>query len=159
MRALAVLAAAVTLALALTGGSSAKGPVPCRPAVSNGVIPDWARGGFSDNAPSMPHTVGRLGWIAALLFAQPLLAPPGRTYNNKILWVARKPLARPSDLRITAQRMVGVRPVGAPVKRRVQGGPGPSIINVPRAGCWRFTLHWAGSVDELDLAYVPRGAR
>jgi hypothetical protein len=39
------------------------------------------------------------------------------------------------------------------------GGPGPSIIDLPRAGCWRFTLHWARSVDELDLAYVPRGTR
>ena len=46
--------------------------------------------------------------------------------------------------------MVGARPVGAPVLRRVQGGPGPSIINLPRAGCWRFTLRWARSVDELD---------
>jgi hypothetical protein len=159
MRALAVLTAALALALALTGGSSAKGPVPCAQTISNGVLPDWARDGFSDNAPSMPHTVGRMGWIAALLFAQPLLAPPGRTYNNKILWVARKPLTKPSDLRITAQRMVGARPVGAPVLRRVQGGPGPSIVDLPRPGCWRFTLRWARSVDELDLVYVPRGAR
>jgi hypothetical protein len=159
MRALAVLASALALALALSGGSYAKGRVACAPAVSNGVLPDWARGGFSDKAPTMPHTVGRMGWIAAILFAQPLLAPPGRTYNNKILWVARKPLTKPSDLRMTAQRMVGARAVGAPVLRRVQGGPGPSIINLPRPGCWRFTLRWARSVDELDLVYVPRRDR
>jgi hypothetical protein len=157
--ALAVLAVGLTLALALSGGSSAKGPVPCKPVVSNGVLPDWARGGFSEKQPRIAHEVGRMGWIAAILFAQPLLSPAGRTVNNKILWVARNPQATPSDLRISAQRMLGARPVGAPVARRVQGGPGPSIINLPRAGCWRFTLRWSHNVDELDLAYVPRGSR
>jgi hypothetical protein len=55
--------------------------------------------------------------------------------------------------------MVGARSVGTPVARRVQGGPGPSFVNLPRAGCWRFTLRWAHNVDELDLVYVPRGSR
>jgi hypothetical protein len=159
MRALAVLAAALTLALALSGGSSAKGPVPCRPVISHGVLPEWARGGFSEKQPRIAHEVGRMGWIAAILFAEPLLSPPGRTVNNKILWVARKPLTTPSDLRISAQRMLGARPVGAPVARRVQGGPGPSFVNLPHAGCWRLTLRWPHSVDELDLTYVARGSR
>jgi hypothetical protein len=156
MRTLAVLLAAAAVALSLTSGSSAKGSFPCRSDVETGVLPDWARAGFSEKAPRMPHVVGRLGGIAALLFARPLVSPPYAQRNNKILWVARYPLSQPSDLRISAQRMVRSRPVGAPVARRVTGGPGPSIVDLPRAGCWRFTLRWAQRVDTLDLVYVPR---
>jgi hypothetical protein len=43
--------------------------------------------------------------------------------------------------------------VGAHVTREVVGGPGPSIINLPVPGCWRFTLRWSGQIDTTDLAY------
>jgi hypothetical protein len=62
-------------------------------------------------------------------------------------------LSVPSDLRISAQRMAGARAVGSRVVRVVQGGPGPSIVDLPRAGCWRLSLRWAGRTDELDLQY------
>jgi hypothetical protein len=48
-------------------------------------------------------------------------------------------------------------PVGAPVTRKVSGGPGPSIVNLPSPGCWRLTLRWSGRADSLDLSY--RGGR
>ncbi len=51
--------------------------------------------------------------------------------------------------------MVGTHDVGTPVSRIVQGGPGPSIINLPAAGCWRLALHWAGHSDSLDVRYAP----
>jgi hypothetical protein len=59
--------------------------------------------------------------------------------------------------------MQGATSVGTPVARRVPGGPGPSIIDLPAAGCWRFTLTWRPEgatapgktvTDTLDLRYV-----
>jgi hypothetical protein len=129
---------------------------PCAPAVSRGVLPVWARGGFSDARPRPPHVLGRSGGIAAILFVDPLHAPPLARRNTKILWVARRPLPRPADLRISAQRIAGTSRVGEPVSRRVEGGPGPSIVDLPAPGCWRLTLHWGAHADELDLRYAPR---
>ena len=81
------------------------------------------------------------------------MAPPSTVRSNKILWVSRQAL--PSDrLDISAQQMDGVMAVGHPVKQSVAGGPGPSIVDLPAAGCWRFTLSWGDRTDSLDLAYV-----
>jgi hypothetical protein len=129
----------------------------CASQVRVGVLPRWARGGFSDPRPRMAYELGREGKIAALVWGFPLHSPPPRDHNNKILWVSRVSTDPGSNLRIAAQRMQGTTPVGTPVSRAVMGGPGPSIINLPSAGCWRLTLHWSGRVDSLDLDYV--GAR
>ena len=90
----------------------------------------------------------------AIIFGYPLLSPPSRTRANKILWVARAPTRPLSDLRIRARMMLGTHASRRVVERRVRGGPGPSIVNLPAAGCWRLTLRWSGRVDTLDLAYV-----
>jgi hypothetical protein len=123
------LSAAVLSAVVLAGCGSS-GPSPsrvsaCASEVKSGVLPQWARGGFSDPMPRMPYELGRAGNIAALVWGFPLLSPPPRTHNNKILWVSR-----------------------------VATRPGSSIINLPASGCWRLTLHWSGRVDSLDLDYV-----
>jgi hypothetical protein len=128
-------------------------PLPvCQATVAIGVLPMWARGGFSDPKPRMPYAVGRAGEIAGIVWGNPLQSPP-KNHNNKILWVSRTPPASRSDLRISAQRMTGSTPIGDPVSRTVSRGPGPSIINLPSAGCWRFTLRWSGRTDTLDLRY------
>ena len=147
------------LVLAILGAAGAAAAVPtrepvCRSAVQTGVIPAWARAGFSEPEPRMPHVLGRSGRIVALLFAYPLLSPAPRDHNNKILWVGRKNDG--SMLRIRAQRMVGATRAGAPVSRAIGGGPGPSIVNLPKAGCWRLTLGWSGQHDSLDLQYRRR---
>jgi hypothetical protein len=116
------------------------------------VLPSWARGGFSSRAPRAPHAIGRSGEIAAIVFDDPLVWPPRKRRNNKLLWVSRRPGDDLSDLRIRAQRMDGARAVG----RRVAGGPGPSIIDLPGAGCWRLTLSWSGRQDTVDLRYERR---
>jgi hypothetical protein len=105
----------------------------------------------------MRFEVGRRGEIVALLFAYPLLSPPPATHNNKILWVSRAP-TNGSALLISAQRMTGSKPVGRAMHRQVAGGPGPSIINLPVAGCWRLDLHWSGQRDSLDIDYVANHA-
>jgi hypothetical protein len=122
----------------------------------HGVLPTWARTGFSDPRPRMPHVLGRSDEIAAVIFGYPLLSPPGKTRANKILWVSRRTLRPLSDLRIRAQRMRGSAPVGRHVVRVIRGGPGPSYLNLPAPGCWRLSLQWSGRSDELDLDYRRR---
>ncbi|HEY8645908.1 MAG TPA: hypothetical protein VIL77_08545 [Gaiellaceae bacterium] len=126
----------------------------CTSQVRRGVLPEWARGGFSDPKPRMPHVLGASGRIVAILWAYPLISPAPRDHNNKILWVSRVATDPGSDLRIRAQRMDESRPLGSQVTRRVMGGPNPSIINLPSSGCWRLTLRWSGHVDTLDLQYA-----
>jgi hypothetical protein len=126
-------------------------------AVQEGVLPVWARTGFSDPEPRMPHVLGAKGEIVAIVFGYPLYAPQGKTRNNKILWVSRRPQRPLADLRIRARLMDGARPAGPVVKRTVEGGPGPSIVDLPSTGCWRLALSWSGRTDTLDLRYVaPR---
>ena len=124
--------------------------------MAKGVLPTWARTGFSDPRPRLPHVLGRSHEIAALVFGYPLRAPPLKDRGNKILWVSRRAVKPLSDLRIHAQRMTGRHRVGRPVTRVVVGGPGPSGINLPAPGCWRLTLRWSGRTDELDLQYAHR---
>jgi hypothetical protein len=101
----------------------------------------------------MPYEVGQSGEVAAIVFGFPLLAPPSTLRNNKILWVSRQ--ATTADrFEISAQQMDGATTVGDPVRQSVAGGPGPSIVDLPASGCWRFTLSWAAQTDTLDLAYV-----
>jgi hypothetical protein len=126
---------------------------PCQARVDAGVLPVWARAGFTDPKPRIPHVLGARGGIAAILFGYPLVSPPAQDRNNKILWVARVTPSRRTDLRIAAQRWEGGHAVGAPVARSVRGGPGPSIVDMPAAGCWRLTLRWSGRIDTLDLDY------
>jgi len=134
--------------------TAAVAAVACTVHVPPRVLPVWARAGFGDPRPRMPFVLGERGSIAAILWADPLLSPPPKDHNNKILWVSRVSTERVTDLRIAAQRIVGGRPVGRPVERRVQGGPGPSIIDLPAAGCYRVDLRWSGHSDTLWLAYA-----
>jgi hypothetical protein len=157
--ALPALACACCLAL-LTGSASARpgggDSSRCASRLARGSLPVWARGGFHPPTMHVPHVVGRSGRIAAILFGYPLTSPPPKDHNNKILWVSRRPVESLTNLRIRAQRMVGSRAVGAPVSRTIAGGPGPSFVNLPAAGCWRLSLRWAHSSDSLDLTYRAR---
>jgi hypothetical protein len=154
---LAVLALAALPASAVAlPASAAASPARCHSALRHGVLPTWARTGFSDPRPKMPHVLGRNGEIAAILFGYPLLSPPAKNRANKILWVSRRPIKPPDKLRIRAQRMHGDRPVGKHLVRVIDGGPGPSYVNLPTHGCWRLTLQWSGRSDELDLDLLRR---
>lgn len=152
---IAALTAAGIAALAPASAGSSPAPA-CRSVVHKGVLPTWARTGFSDPRPRLPHVIGRSGEIAALVFGYPLRSPPVKDRNNKILWVSRRQVKPLSDLRIRAQRMEGRHRVGRPVTRVVVGGPGPSGIDLPTPGCWRLTLRWSGRTDQLDLRYIRR---
>jgi hypothetical protein len=152
-RSLPVLLAAVVV-LACAAPTRAPASVrACKSALSKGVLPTWARTGFSDPRPKMAHVLGRSDEIAAVIFGYPLLSPPAKTRANKILWVSRRTVKPLSNLHIRAQRMRGSRPVGHHVVRVIRGGPGPSYVNLPSPGCWRLTLRWSGRSDSLDLEY------
>jgi hypothetical protein len=143
-----VLAAVAAVAIvAAIYFATASGSTPACPAIDRGVLPEWARTGFSEPEPKAPHLIGDDGRIAAILFGDPLSSPPDRERANKILWVAREPVTGAADLQIRAQDGDTV------VERKVAGGPGPSIIDLPHAGCWQLTLAWAGQKDRLRLAY------
>ena len=124
---------------------------------NHGTPPRWSTRGCSA-PPKVPHAVGRSSEIAAIAFGDPLVAPPSKMRSNKILWVSRRPFTTPSDLLIRAQRMEGTHNVGRAMTRVVEGGPGPSIIDLPVPRCWRLTLSWSGRADTVDLRYGRRTA-
>jgi hypothetical protein len=159
-RSAAVLAACGVFAAGCTeqgSPSAAPSPSPVAPSlapgcsatkIENGPLPEWARAGFSGDARAV-HVLGAQGEIAAVLFGHPLTHDRKDGVSNKILWVAREKY-EPGDLTIKA-RLEGT---GEPVLREVSGGPGPSIIDLPRAGCWRVYLSWPGHTDTMDLVYA-----
>ncbi len=113
------------------------------------------RAGFSGPHPRIPYALGAKGAIGAVLFGWPLNAPPSQHRNNKILWVPRHLSRTVAPLWIRLQLMDGDHDVGAPFRKVVPTGPGPSIVDAPSAGCWRLTLSWSGRRDTVDLRYVP----
>ncbi|MGI5127005.1 hypothetical protein ACQEVB_09355 [Pseudonocardia sp. CA-107938] len=115
----------------------------CSP-VEPAVLPDWARGGFSEPEPVMPYVLGERGEIVAILWTDlHAPAPAGRT--NKILWVAKD--HSPEPMTITAR--LGTTTVTS----TMQQGPGPSTFDVPGPGCWTFVLRWGRNQDTLVLPY------
>jgi hypothetical protein len=149
---LGVLAVMTVVAAAVPSGARSDGG-SCHSQVGQATPPVWARSGFSGPRPRIPYAVGRSGQIAAIVFGYPLRSPPAQGRNNKILWVSKTWPKKPAPLWIRAQLMDGTRAIGAPVRHIVPGGPGPSTIDLPEAGCWRLTLTWSGRKDSLDLAY------
>jgi hypothetical protein len=153
----ATLSAVAIVALADDGAPDHAQPEaptgPCHSDVRETVLPEWARYGFSDPSPTVPHVMGEHGQIVAILFGGTLHSPPLREVNNKILWVS---LTSAGDsLRIDAVREGTTRHV----IREVPGGPGPSTINLPAPGCWRVQLRWGDGADQrdsLDLEYAHR---
>ncbi|WFE40726.1 hypothetical protein [Micromonospora sp. WMMD998] len=132
-------------------------PTGCHSAVATGRLPDWADTGFSGDT-RMPHVLGDRGGIVAILFGHPLTVGRGEGPTNKILWVGRPVSASPdpdapTTLVITATRDAD----GSRVVREVAGGPGPSIVDLPAAGCWHLRLDWSGRSDTMDLTYRAAG--
>ncbi len=128
------------LALSSCGGGDDDA---CSSGVREGVLPSWARTGFSEAEPRAPHVVGADGRIAGIVFGEPLSDPPQPDRQNKILWVAREPTDA-TELHITAEQ--GDRTESRTVDL------GPSTVDLP-AGCWELTLEWDDTSDSVDLVY------
>ncbi|TMC03727.1 MAG: hypothetical protein E6J41_26600 [Chloroflexi bacterium] len=101
----------------------------------------------------MPWALGEPGDAIAYLFAGELVADGQRRNgtSNKILWVVRDGAARPH---------VEGHPLGRsqPV---VSFDGGPSIVDVPAAGCWTFQVSWGShptSRSVINLEVLPAGS-
>lgn len=175
--------ATTTLLGACTGGDRGAGPTPdtrssgpatrsaalgtastqpraaesCTGAIQVRPLPAWAQVGFDPPGQKVRQVQGSRGQILGVVFADHLRAPAKEGYGNKILWLVAPgaPNARPAeagtspDLRIEASLIGGA----LAVRRIVLGGPGPSLVDMPRAGCWRFNLAWDGHQDTVVLPY------
>ncbi len=95
----------------------------------------------------MPFVRSQSGNVVAILFADPLFAPPLRDRNNKVLWAWQQLSAAGSDVRMTA-RLNGKGPA---VTAGLPSPVGPSIVDLPSPGCWRVALTWPGGSDSIDL--------
>lgn len=136
-----------------TGSSNPIAATGCRPPTT-GVLPDWARAGFSPPF-TATFATSRSGNVLAVPFVT-LIAPPtpdGQT-NNKVLWIPHT--TPPPD----SQRQVLITAKLDGTNRTVQvvlpDGFGPSTVDLPVPGCWHLELGSGTKPDELDLLY--RGA-
>jgi hypothetical protein len=150
-----------------TGGSAAPSAAPattarasaapsagtgCGSRVEMGPLPDWADAGFSGDA-RVPHVFGAKGEIVAALFGYPLARTRSDGSNNKILWVSRP--TKTSDTTSSATLTITATLDGTDTREtREVPGPGPSIIDMPHAGCWHLELRWSGRIDTMDLIYA-----
>jgi hypothetical protein len=149
--ALAGLAAATAAAIAIVGigpdTRDAAGPgataAPCRSSVVTGVLPVWARAGFSDREPVMPYVTSASGGIVGILF-EPLTGPPRDASGDKVLWVWQ-------DLQIGGVHAVARLDGSGPPVSFADNVTGPSSVSLPSPGCWRVTITWKGGSDTIDL--------
>ena len=163
-RCIALIVLTIVTAATAAGCSSSHAPNPaktstsalattksCPSSVTPRTLPTWARAGFQPPTMAMPYVMGDRGDIVAILWADPPHAPPLATVNNKILWVSKMIPGPFTPLRIQAT----LDGTNQTVTRQVAGGPGPSIIDLPAAGCWSLSLSWSGHHDHLSLRYAP----
>jgi len=117
--------------------------------------PNWSQGGWSNTkAPwPVPWALGTPGDAVAYVFAIRLVAgssPRVNGTNNKVLWVIKDP----------SNFAVEGRPLGRSEPTVTVAG-GPSIVDVPTAGCWTFRLLWefkgAQHSSVINLDALPAG--
>ena len=160
-------AAVVALGLAACGGAASNGPAAgsggCgATAVHNGPRPAWTDSAWADSSPGfrVPYALASGDRAAAFFFADPIRAGHPTNPYNKILWVMRLP-RRGMPLAISARRLGGGAPTVS-ISRSADSSPGeiyPSYVDLPRAGCWRLALAWAGHHASIDVRVAPaRGA-
>ena len=89
------------------------------------------------------------GLMLAILFGTPLTAPPAADHNNKILWVAK--VGAEGAFSIDARLEGSDRRF----QREIGPAPGPSIVDLPAAGCWHLELRWGSYRDTISLRYAP----
>jgi hypothetical protein len=120
--------------------------------------PVWAQGGWSHAQGTpwpVPWAFGTQGDTVAYLFATQLVAgtsPRVDGSQNKVLWEAKD---RPSGGNV----IVEGHPLGASQPIVTIPG-GPSITDVPTAGCWTFQLSWTSvgtHTSIINLEVLPAG--
>lgn len=124
------------------------------PLVSGG-IPSWLDDAGAHNNPTgLPYVVASPVHAAGFVFGYPLSAGHRQDPSNKILWVVGVPRAG-SSLEITGHPLNALTP-SVHVTQPANSTPGeiyPTIVDVPKAGCWHFDLAWSGNKTSVDLLY------
>lgn len=126
--------------------------------VTDAEPPLWAQGGWSHAKGTpwpVPWAFGTQGDTVAYLFAMQLVAgtsPRVDGSQNKVLWEAK-------DSPSGANLLVEGHPLGASQPLvSIQGGP--SITDVPTAGCWTFRLSFSSNNrlnSTINLEVLPAG--
>jgi hypothetical protein len=134
-----------------TGASAVAGGCASTP-LYRGASPAWTR---NDGGPtSLLQATAHKGRAAAFIFGNPLRAGHPQNPDNKILWVVRLP-REGSELTISGHP-VGASAPTVTLTESANAGPGeiyPSIVDVPKPGCWQFALGWNGHEDTIELKY------
>jgi hypothetical protein len=105
----------------------------------------------------MRYVMSHEGNLVGVLFADPLAAPPRPDPgpHNKILWISKAPRdGKPLHLTLTPS---GGGPA-VTVEQPADSSPGeiyPSIVDVPRVGCWTVSAEWGANRATLELTFVP----
>lgn len=121
--------------------------------------PVWAQGGWSHAKGTpwpVPWAFGTPNDAVAFLFSTQLVAgtsPRADGSQNKVLWEVKE---SPSGGAV----LVDGHPFGEsqPV---VSISGGPSITDVPTAGCWTFQLFWTSNgphTSTINLEVLPAGS-
>jgi hypothetical protein len=125
--------------------------------VYQGAIPTWLEVAAGHNAPrGLPYVVADPPLAAGFLFGAPLRAGYPTNPADKVLWVVRLPRAG-APLQIEGHLLGATAPT-VHLVQPANSGPGeiyPSIVDVPTAGCWRFTLRWGSASATVHLLYWP----
>jgi len=120
--------------------------------------PIWAQGGWTHTKGTpwgVPWALGTQGNTVAYVYATQLVAggsPRADGTNNKIIWESQ---VNPSGAGVTVEG----RPLGQ-TQPVVTIAGGPSIVDVPTAGCWTFRLSWSLNgqhTSTINLEVLPAG--
>ena len=125
----------------------------CASLVAPSPLPVWAREGFSPPETAVPHVLGEKGTILGVVFGQPLRGPNVAGHGNKVLWVAKPMKGVGSAASAALTIRASLNGSDTSVVRVLSGGPGPSLVDMPKPGCWTFNLTWSGHSDRLALRY------
>jgi hypothetical protein len=147
-----------------TAGAAAVRPLPGATIVPGGCgstpllqgnVPAWLdEAGAHNNPDGLPYVIAIPSAAAGFIFGYPLRAGHPQSPTNKILWVVGLP-RNGSPLEITGHPLKATTPSIKQTQPN-DSGPGeiyPSIVDVPRAGCWHFDLTWAGHHAAVELEY------
>jgi hypothetical protein len=125
--------------------------------VTDAEPPVWAQGGWYGHPKgtpwSVPWAMGTPKNAVAFLWGNELVAsasPRPNGTGNKILWVAKG---------AEWGFVVEGHPQGES-RPRVSVAGGPSIVDVPKAGCWTFQLSSSSTgkpISTINLEVLPAG--
>jgi hypothetical protein len=123
--------------------------------VVGGAIPAWMNAAGANNNPTgVPYVVASPAIAGGFVFGYPLRAGHPYSPTNKILWVVGLP-RNGSSLEISGHPLNAATP-SVTVTQPADSSPGeiyPSIVDVPKPGCWHFNLAWSGNRTSVDLMY------